>query len=106
MLQYLHKCQHLVYNALSDSTDWSAECLNGGILNEEQIIHHFDLASFWTYGFMVDFAFPTPILVILQLEVRIMNMTNRAPFIFVFCIDMCWKLKLCIYLIVLLMLCW
>ena len=38
---------------------------------------------------MVDFAFPTPILVILQLEVRIMNMTNRAPFIFVFCIDMC-----------------
>lgn len=59
MPRYLDRCRALIHNALSDGVLWEAQYLDGEIINEEWILHHFDYDSFRVFGFMDDMAIET-----------------------------------------------
>jgi hypothetical protein len=57
--RYLETCRRLIHNSLTDGAIWEAEYVNGEVVNEEWIIHHFDFQTFRIFGFMDDLAMPT-----------------------------------------------
>ena len=57
--RYLGTCRQLVYHALSDGAIWETTYVDGEIVNEAWILHHFDFETFRIFGFLDDFAIPT-----------------------------------------------
>ena len=56
---YVHRCRTLIHGALSDTAIFEEEYLNGEVVDQRWIVHHFDLASFRPFAFVDDFAIPT-----------------------------------------------
>ena len=53
------KSRSLIHNALADGAIFETEYLNSEIVNQNWIVHHFDLNTFRIFGFLDDFAIPT-----------------------------------------------
>ena len=56
---YVHHCRRLIYDALDDGALQETEYLDGEVLNETLVLHHFDFESFHIFGYLDDFAMPT-----------------------------------------------
>lgn len=57
--RYLDRCRELIHNAISDGAIWETEYINGEVVNEAWILHHFEFQTFRIFGFLDDFALPT-----------------------------------------------
>ena len=55
---HLHRCRRLIFNAISDGGILETEHVNGEVVRETIIRHHFDFNSFRPFGFLDDFALP------------------------------------------------
>lgn len=51
----LHTCRRLIHNALSDGAFFCTEYVNGEVVDEAWILHHFEFQSFCPFGFVDDF---------------------------------------------------
>ena len=56
---HLHRCRQLIFNAISEGGILETEHVNGEVVRETIISHHFDFNSFRPFGFLDDFASPT-----------------------------------------------
>jgi hypothetical protein len=52
--KYVHQCQYLIHKALSDTSLFETEYVNGEIVGQAWVHQHFDYATF--QGFINDFA--------------------------------------------------
>ena len=52
-------CRRLIHNALADGAIWTTQYVNGEIVDEEWVFHHFDFDSFRPFGFLDDTDVPT-----------------------------------------------
>ena len=57
--RYLNRCRELIHGALSDGALHETEYVNGEVVNQTWIQHHFDIDTFRIFGFLDDFAIPT-----------------------------------------------
>ena len=57
--RYIDQCRELIYNALSAGVIAETHYVDGEVVDETWILHHFDFASFRIFGFLDDFAMPT-----------------------------------------------
>ncbi len=56
---HLHQCCQLIFDALSSEAIEETEYMNGEVVQESIIKHHFELNSFHPFGFLDDYAIPT-----------------------------------------------
>lgn len=57
--RYLHTCRSLIYNALGDGAIFEEQYVDGVVVDQALIRHHFDFDTFRTFGWLDDFALPT-----------------------------------------------
>ena len=57
--RYLHQCRHLIHSALADGAIFETEYVDGEVVNQQWIMHHFDFETFRIFGFLDDFGMPT-----------------------------------------------
>ena len=55
----LDRCRRLIYDALSDGAIWEREYIDGEMVNQTWILHHFDFDTFRIFGFLDDMALPS-----------------------------------------------
>ena len=56
---HLNQCRQLIHKALRNGAIREAEFVDGEVVNETWILHHFDFATFWIFGFLDNFVMPT-----------------------------------------------
>ena len=51
--RYLDRCRELIHNAISDGAIWETEYINGEVVNEAWILHHFEFQTFRILVFLM-----------------------------------------------------
>lgn len=57
--RYLNTCRSLIHNALGDGAIFEEQYVDGEVVSQQLIQHHFDFDTFRPFGFLDDFAQPT-----------------------------------------------
>ena len=53
---HLDRCRSLIHNALANGAIWERQVVNGQVVDEAWIVHHFDYNTFRIFGFLDDMA--------------------------------------------------